>query len=81
MKYIIFFAAFLFIISCQTNSSKTKTVFAESVLANSAVKTDDQEISSIRKVNFLNFTFPWTKTFGGKEKSFTLKEGVSKLSD
>lgn len=80
MKYIIFLITVLFAVSCQTKSSKTEETSEKRAIGNSVIKTDNQEISSIRKIDFQNFTFPWTKTFGGKEKFFTLKNGVSELS-
>jgi hypothetical protein len=80
MKYIIFLTTVLFVFSCQTISSKTEPVAEKRIPDNSAIKTDNQKISSIRKIDFQNFTFPWTKTFGGKEKSFTLKNGVAEFS-
>lgn len=81
MKYIIFLTTVLFVVSCQTTSSKTEEISEKPLTDNSAIKTDNQEITSIRKIDFQNFTFPLTKTFGGKEKSFTLQNGISELSD
>ena len=80
MKYIFFVTVILFAVSCQNISSKTETVSAEQVFDNSSVDNDDDEISAIHKIDFQNFTYPLTKTFGGKEKSFTLKNGISALS-
>lgn len=81
MKYIICLTMMLFVVSCQNITSKTGEVSAEQIPDSSTLKNDIQEISAIRKIDFQNFTFPWTKTFGGKEKSFTLKSGTSELSD
>ncbi len=70
-----------FIISCQTTSSKVEVFSAEQIIDNSTIKENNAESSSIRKIDFQNFTFPWTKTFGYGEKSFALKDGMSNLSD
>ena len=81
MKYIIFLITVLFVVSCQYISSKTETVSTEQIAVNSSVNYDDNKISAIRKIDFQNFTYSWTKTFGDKEKSFTLKNGISILAD
>lgn len=81
MKYIIFLIAGFFAVSCQNVSSKTELVSAEQISVDSSVIFDDDETSAIHKIDFQNFTYPWTKTFGGKDKSFTLKNGISKLAD
>ena len=81
MKYIFLLTVLFFAVSCQNVNSNPETVFTEQTSDNSANKNDNQEISLIRKIDFQNFTFPWTENFGGKEKSFTLKNGTSELSD
>jgi len=37
--------------------------------------------SPIRKIDFRNFTYTWTKTFGDVGKTFTLADGEKKLED
>lgn len=78
---IIFITAIFFTLSCQVTSSKEEAISKNQVKDNSTIKESTADIPSIRKIDFQNFTFPWTKTFGGKEKSFTLKNGISELSD
>lgn len=81
MKYIFVFITMFFVVSCQTTSSKTKSNSEKQISANSLTKNENQEIASIREIDFQNFTFPWTKTFGGKQEFFTLKKGISKMED
>lgn len=81
MKYIILVTVILFVVNCQKISSKTETISTEQVFDDSSVDNDADETSAIHKIDFQNFTYPWTKTLGGKEKSFTLKNGISALSD
>ncbi len=76
----IFLIAILFNTNCQTTSSRIDVVKAEQVIENS-IKENSVESVSIRKIDFQNFTFPWTKTFGYGEKTFSLKHGTSQLSD
>ena len=82
MKVVItFLTAILLIVSCQTTSSKVEEVSAKQTTDNSPSKENNTNFSSIREVKFQNFTFPWTKKFGYGEKSFSLKNGISELSD
>ena len=81
MKYIIFITALLLMVSCQNVSSKTEIVSNIQTSENSPVDNIDDDDSEIRKIDFQNFTYPWTKNFGGKAKSFTLKNGINTLSD
>ncbi|HXG84399.1 MAG TPA: hypothetical protein VNI84_10260 [Pyrinomonadaceae bacterium] len=82
MKFfvIIFTTIFLFI-GCQTTSLKNETVVDEQSDDYSAPIENKTEISSIRKIDFQNFTFSWTKKFGYGEKTFNLKSGKANLSD
>lgn len=82
MKSIfILMIAFVFAVSCQISSSKVETNSEKQVIENFGEETSLTEDSSIRKIDFQNFTFPWTKTFGGEEKTFTLENGIAKLTD
>jgi hypothetical protein len=82
MKVIItFLTAILLFVSCQTTSSKVEEVSTKQTNNNSPLKENSTNFSSIREVDFQNFTFPWTKKFGYGEKSFSLKNGISELSD
>jgi len=78
---VIVLTTIFFIIGCQTTSSKVEVFSAEQITDNSTTKENNAESSSIRKIDFQNFTFPWTKTFGYGEKSFALKDGTANLSD
>ena len=78
---VIFLITISFIIGCQTSSSKVELVSVKQVAENSITKESNAEFSSIRKIDFQNFTFSWTKTFGYGEKSFTLKDGRVNLPD
>lgn len=79
--FIIFLAATFLSLSCQTASSKVDSPPANQAANNSAVMENSSEVSSIRKIDFQNFTFPWTKKFGYGEKNFALKNGAADLSD
>lgn len=81
MKYIIVLLIVFFAFSFQTISSKTESKSEKQTLENSPTKGKNQELASVREIDFQNFTFPWTKTFGGKEKTFTLKNGIADLAD
>ncbi len=82
MKFSIFLTALLFVVSCQTTtSSNVEIVSEEQINDNSSTETYNRVNSSIRKIDFQNFTFPWTKTFSELEKTFTLKNGFSNLTD
>ena len=82
MKSIVCFAVVFLAIACQNSvSSEVKSNAEKQILENSADKKSDKTFSSIRQIDFQNFTFPWTKTFGGKEKTFTLKNGITELAD
>lgn len=81
MKFItILLAAIFSVAGCQMGPSKVGVV-SETPPANSPNQQNNPESSSIRSVDFQNFTFPWTKTFGYGEKSFALKNGTANLSD
>lgn len=81
MKIVaILLAAILLMSSCQKISSK-EAVSTTHFNEKSNLKEYGLKISSIREVNFYNFTFPWTKKFGYGEKTFILKNGISDLSD
>ena len=79
--FIIFLAAIFLSLSCQTASSKVSAPIANQTANNSAVIENSSEVSSIRKIDFQNFTFSWTKKFGSGEKTFALKNGVVDLPD
>lgn len=79
MKIILIFVIGILLIGCQTTSSK-ENVSTKQTTDNLSPK-DNTKITSIREVDFQNFTFPWTKKFGYGEKTFFLKNGESKLSD
>lgn len=82
MKYIIILVLLLFAVSFQTISSKTQNNSEKQISESSlAIENENKTTTSIREIDFQNFTFPWTKTFGGKGKSFTLKNGIAKLTD
>lgn len=82
MKFIVGFAAVILAVACQTSvSSKIQTDVKKQILENSKVQNINKSPTSIRKIDFQNFTFPWTKTFSGKEKSFTLRNGIAELQD
>ncbi|CAN5639688.1 hypothetical protein BH20ACI4_BH20ACI4_27230 [soil metagenome] len=78
---VVLILGFIFIVSCQPISSKTEQNAEKRVIENSTEDNSVSEFSSIRKIDFQNFTFPWTKTFGGKEKSFILKNGIAEFAD
>jgi hypothetical protein len=78
--FILLAASFL-ALSCQTTSSKIETPTIDKTVENVVRVESNSGISAIRIIDFQNYTFPWTKTFGGKEKSFSLKNGTSKLAD
>jgi hypothetical protein len=80
MKFITLFLAAISVVGCQPAPSKVEVVF-ETPSYNSANEQNDSESSSIRSLDFQNFTFPWTKTFGYREKSFSLKNGTANLTD
>jgi len=82
MKFTIFiFTAVFLIVNCQSSSSKVE-VFTVKQAANFSTPTENNtDFSSIRKIDFQNFTFPWTKTFGDGEKLFVLKNGTTDLAD
>lgn len=73
-------AAIFCLAGCQPAPSNVDVV-SETPPANSAGQQNNAELPSIRKIDFQNFTFPWTKRFGYGEKSFTLKNGTANLSD
>lgn len=81
MKYTIVFISMLFVVSCQTISSKTESKFEEQRSETFLAANTNQTIASIREIDFQNFTFPWSKTFSGKQKSFSLKKGFSNTED
>ncbi len=78
---VIFLAATFLSLSCQTASSKVDALPANQTTNNSAVIENSSEVSLIRKIDFQNFTFPWTKKFGYGEKTFALKNGAADLPD
>ena len=78
---VVSMIAFVLVVSCQTSSSKVETNAKKQIAENSNIEKSDIKSTSIRKIDFQNFTFPWTKTFGGKEKNFTLKNGIAELAD
>lgn len=78
---VIFLVATFLSLSCQTASSKVSAPLANQTTDNSAVIENSSEVSLIRKIDFQNFTFPWTKKFGYGEKNFALKNGRADLSD
>lgn len=78
MKFVTHLLVVIFsLVGCQSPpSSKVNVGYT-----NLANIQNNSESSSIRKIDFKNFTFPWTKTFGYGEKSFTLKNGTVSLPD
>ena len=81
MKFIVLsLVAISLIVGCQQAPEKSDVVF-EPPPSNSVNQRNNLESSPIRRIDFHNFTFPWTKTFGNGEKSFTLKNRTSDLSD
>lgn len=82
MRFLIVpLTAIFLIFACQPASSKVEINSANQDNANFATNETSADVSSIRKVDFQNFTFPWTKKFGFGEKSYALKNGTAKLSD
>lgn len=82
MRFIVvIFTAVFLLTSCQSNSSKVEVLSNKQTANLSTTAEIEADLSSIRKVNFQNFTFPWTKTFGFGEKTFTLKNGTTDLAD
>lgn len=79
-SFVILMIAFVLVVSCQNSSSKAKTHAENQTSENSNIEKSERS-TSIRKIDFQNFTFPWTKTFGRKEKNFTLKNGFAELPD
>ena len=70
------------IVACQpTTSSKSEINSAILIVKSSPINENRLKISSIRNVDFRNFTYNWTKKFGGVEKSFTLKNGKADAHD
>lgn len=77
MKFtIIFLAVFSFVCGCQTISSKMETTNEKQFADNAETKMSGTKYSSIRQVDFQNFTFPKTKNAVSEEESFTLKNGT-----
>lgn len=81
MKYILVFITMFFVGSCQTISSKVENNSEKQISVNQLILTQNQTVSSIREIDFQNFTFPWTKTLGNEKESFTLKKGISQIKD
>lgn len=81
MKFVALFLAAIFpVVGCQQAPSNVGVVCVKPT-AKSAIQQNNSESSSICSIDFQNFTFPWTKTFGYGEKSFALKNGTTNLSD
>lgn len=78
---IIFLTAIFLSFSCRTASSNVEVLPVNQTVSNSVIVENYSEVSSIRKIDFQNFTFPWTKNFGYGEKTFALKNGAADLSD
>jgi len=82
MKLIVCFAVIILAVGCRTSVlPEVKSNAEKQLIENSNVETSKEKFASIRQIDFQNFTFPWTKTFGGKEKTFTLKNGIAELAD
>jgi hypothetical protein len=67
--------------SCQIQAPNASKLSAEEVQTPPSGSEKPAIISSIRKVDFRNFTYPWTKAYGFGEKTFTLREGEKSLPD
>ncbi len=78
---IIFLTAIFLNFSCRTASSNVEVLPVNQTVSNSVIIENYPEVSSIRKIDFQNFTFSWTKKFGYGEKTFTLKNGAADLPD
>ncbi len=77
MKFtVIFLAVFSFVCGCQTISSKVEEINEKQFADNAETKMSGTKYSSIRQVDFQNFTFPATKNAISEEESFTLKNGI-----
>ncbi len=64
------------LISSQTPPSVSPTLDFGSMPAPNSETSREKLYSSIRKIDFKNFTYPWTKDLSTKdEKTFTLKDG------
>lgn len=74
MKIILCFILFIFLVGCQTDSSKQSDV-SNKDSENINLSKEKQEESSIRKIDFRNFTYLWTEKIRGEGKHFTLKDG------
>ncbi len=81
MKLLLCFFVSAFLIGCQTRAQNTSEISQNNKeIKTSSSKTPGKEIS-IRKVDFRNFTYPWTERIGSGEKFFNLQNGEKIVAD
>jgi hypothetical protein len=81
MKILLCLFVSAFLIGCQTQAQNTSEISQNNKeIKTSSSETTDKEIS-IRKVDFRNFTYPWTEKIDSGEKFFNLQNGEKIVAD